>query len=164
MKSSPKDLALREYDTPKTLTAKADEVLRAAASMVAKELGTEDEGVVFMPSLVVACKIKSDPSTQKDPVSFSVVKRPNNESQIHDIVHHILLKDPLFLSSILHGLADGVTDVLSSHFEMTNLVNAMGRELNEETEVETDQNTGENQESENKTGVHESKQNKYEVN
>lgn len=164
MKSSPKEVTLREYDNPRVLATKADEVLKAAAAVVEKELGTEADGVVFMPALTIACKIKSDPSTQENPVSFSVVKRPDTLSQIHDLVHHILLKDPMFLSSIMHGLADNLADVLTNHFEMTNLVNAMGRESNEETEVETDQNTGKDQEGESKTCVHTTKQNNYEVN
>ena len=164
LKEPPNSSSLKEYDNQKTLAAKADSVLRTVTELVEKEFGTEEEGVTFMPSLNVLCKLKDDPTSDVDPISFSVVKRPNTPTQVNNIVNHILLKDPIFLSSILHGLAENLSEMMSIHADMTSLVNSMGGENEEESEVETDQNTGKDKESKSVSNVQGFKKNSNEVN
>jgi len=164
LKELPSNITLKEYDNQKTLAAKADSVLRTVTELVEKEFGTEAEGVTFMPSLNVVCRLKDDPTSDVDPVSFSVVKRPNTPVQVNNIVHHILLKDPVFLSSIMHGLAENLSEMMSVHADMTSLVNSMGGGNEEESQVETDQNTGKGKESESSPNVQGFKKNTNEVN
>ena len=164
LKPSLNGLVIKEYADQKDLALKADKLLKDLSAVVEKELGSEVDGVTFMPVLNVICKLQNDPTTNVDPVSYSVVKRPNSMDQISHVVHNILLKDPLFLSSIMHGLAEHLSEMMSIHFDMSSLVNSMGASFNEENEVETDQNTGKNSESSDETNDQGSKKNSNEVN
>lgn len=149
----PNNVKLKEYENQKELAAKADSVLRTVSAIVEKEFGTEEDGVTFMPALNILCQLKDDPTSDVDPVSFSVVKRPHTSIQIDNIVNHILLKDSAFLSSIMQGVASILAEMMSVHFDITSLVQTMEEAPNENNEVETDENKGKNSESKSTSNI-----------
>jgi hypothetical protein len=157
-------IALREYEDQQTLATKVEALLKTIHDMVEKELGGETEGITFMPCLNVVCRLKSDPTSDVDPISFSVIKRPNSSQQIDAIVQNLLIKDPVFLSSIIQSLGSNLVEMFGVHFDMTSMMSRMGG-LNEEAEVETEENETKDSGSEKKNiGSEDNKNSNREVN
>lgn len=143
-------VVLREYDDQRALAVKTDALMKTISEMVEKELGGEAEGVTFMPCLNVICRLKNDPTSDVDPVSFSVVKRPTTQHQIDAIVHNLLIKDPVFLTSIVQGLGSHLVEMFGIHFDMSSMIGRMG-DLSEEAEIETKENKVQDSGSEKET-------------
>lgn len=139
MSSASSKIVLRQYDDQRALALKVDVLIKTINEMVEKELGGEADGVTFMPCLNVVCKLKNDPTSDIDPVCFSVVKRPTTQHQIDAIVHNLLIKDPVFLTSIVQGLGSHLVEMFGVHFDMSSMIGRMG-DLSEETEIETKEN------------------------
>lgn len=143
---------IKEYENQQDLAEKADRVFRTIVEIVEKELGGETEGVTFMPCLSVICKLQNDPTSNSDPVAYSLIKRPSTPAQIDSIVHHLLLKDNAFLSSIMHGIATNLTEMFGIHHDMSAMIGSMVVP-NEENEVESKENSPENTRSEKEADV-----------
>jgi hypothetical protein len=146
----PPNLKLREYSNETELSTRADAVLKEIAKRVEDEFGNEENGVMFMPALNIVCKLKSDPTSDVDPMSFTIIKRPTSAHQVDTFIHNILLKDELFIGSIMRGLAEQFTQMLSVHADMTALVSSMEESLSEESEVKTSETETETEDNKGK--------------